>query len=714
MVADAPASEPSTPSDAAPDGPAPGASPDGSGDGQGPPPEGPGPGIGSRLWARLDGLTLAQVVILIAALAVLARLLFLGERAAHFDEARVAHWVDYYAETGHFTYRHIIHGPLIQHVDRVLVWLLGNSEFVMRLPVAVLGGLLPAAALLYRRHLRDHEVVILALFLAGNAIMVYYSRFMRSDLLLAAAMFTAFGCILRFYDTRRYRWLYGAAVLVALGFAAKENAVAYLLTWVGATALLADHAMFRPRNYPSGLARLRASWLGAVGAWLLDTLAAFGTWLGALWEEGADSVDVVAPLRRRAARTRAMLARPASPLRRVLRVSGHTLGIAVAAAAVLLFLYAPRGDGLAGLYIDPRPELRAVGFWEGVTNPGKFPTMVEGTVSHTLEEFASWFGASGSTGDEASLMREIRKALGDSTHVTASGEVAGEIERSINVLYYFKPKYLDWVGRFAQVFLNNALVLSVAAVVGFLYERFVATDSRNLVMFTSYIGVVSFLAYPLGMDVFGAWHGVHVVVAVAVPAAVGLGVVYRWGRAAAVRRDHLATALAVVVLVFSSIYVVQVNATGVYTNYGASDNNLAQFAGPQGDLEPFNSQLRRFAAENEGTDVVVYGDNYVSGTSNSLDWRPRCMGPNGWFTSLPVPWYLVKHDAEVACATNQTHLEELVADRPPMVLTDSRYDSTIEDELSGYNATAYLIRKTKYADSDEMVVFLREDLLAGR
>ena len=96
----------------------------------------------------LDWVTVA--VANVALLALVTRLYRLGERVAHWDEARVAYWTMRYIETGNFDYRPIIHGPFYHHVNRhVFAWL-GANDFTMRLVVAVIGALLPVPLLLFR------------------------------------------------------------------------------------------------------------------------------------------------------------------------------------------------------------------------------------------------------------------------------------------------------------------------------------------------------------------------------------------------------------------------------------------------------------------------------------------------------------------------------------------------------------------------------------
>jgi uncharacterized protein (TIGR03663 family) len=288
----------------------------------------------------------------VALLALVLRLVALGARPAHWDEARVAYWALRFEETGAFAYDHIVHGPLLQHVDRWLFALLGPSDFVARLPTVAAGTLLPASALLFRDRLRESEVVALAVLLAVDSALLYYSRFMRSDLLVATAMVVALGCLLRAYDRRQRRYLYGAAVALALGFASKENAILYVATWLGAFALVADTALFRPDGAENGLQRVKAA----------------------------------------GGRLRAGLSRPA-----VRYYLPHVVGAVLVCLGALLFLFAPRGE-----YLTYRPvtadRLDATPFWTAVWNPLQFPGMVLETATYTVEEYTAWTNTAGGDG----------------------------------------------------------------------------------------------------------------------------------------------------------------------------------------------------------------------------------------------------------------------------------------------------------------------------
>jgi uncharacterized protein (TIGR03663 family) len=315
---------------------------------------------------RLDGSRLRadrtlQVVLALAVLALLARLVFLGTRVAHYDEARVAYWTYHYLESGQFHYRFIIHGPFIQHVDRLLFELIGISDFATRLPVAIVGGLLPLSALLFRHRLRDVEVMGVAVFLAGNAVLLYYSRFMRSTVLVAAFCSLAFALFLRAYDGYGTGYLHAGAVFLALGFAAKENAIIYVLCWLGAGALLVDAALFRRVDGETGADRARAWW----------------------------------------ARTRERTDRE-----RLAVLGGHLLLAVLLFLVVVLFFYAPRNGVITPRHLaiergHPQYEqvvetCRQAGLWRALPS-GEVGSLVRCTGLTIESGLAHWFGGAGET-----------------------------------------------------------------------------------------------------------------------------------------------------------------------------------------------------------------------------------------------------------------------------------------------------------------------------
>jgi uncharacterized protein (TIGR03663 family) len=593
-------------------------------------------GTPGDVYRAVAAVSTVRLVLAITAVALLARLVALGARPMHYDEGRVGYWILHYVDTGAFTYRHGIHGPFVQHVNRFLFPIVGASDFAARLPVAVVGGLLPLGALLFRDHLKKPELVALAFFLSFNSVLVYYSRFMRSDVLLAGFMFAAFGCLVRFYDTRDVRYLYGLAVLAAFGFATKENAIVYALTWVGAAGLLADQALFRPRQYRNGLGLLQARATEARARWR--------EWLP--------------------------------------RHAGHTVGAVAVFLFVLVFMYADRGAGMAGVTAPPAPpEEGAVGFWEALASPLGFPGYAYDTLAGAASEALQWGGRTGA-GDSESLV----------------------------------DTYVSHLGTDLEVLASNAPILMVFAGLGFLWERYGRATSRNLVLFAGYCGFVSLLGYPLADDIGSAhWLHVHILVPLAIPAAVAVARLYEWGRTASADRDAVATAAVAFILLLAAFQVGAATASDAYLDTTSTDNELVQFAQPESDARVAVTAIDMVAGDG-GTDVVIYTRAGYDGTrplvggpdegNHSFALRPACQ-KSDWYNSLPLPWYLADAGADVACETDPGELASTAAAEEPALIITLEDDTSVP---SGRLRESYTARTfDMYQWSHRMTFYLHDD-----
>ena len=239
-------------------------------------------------------VTLAVVAVTLLALA--ARLVGLGSRPFHWDEARVGYWSLRFLDTGTFRYRPIAGGPFLYVVERSVLGVVGATDATARGVVAVVGGLSPLVALLFhhrsaadaappRLGLTDAETVAMAGLLTVSPVLLYYGRFLRGDLPLAVFGLVVVGCAIRVLDAdgeagaRPYRYL-GAAAL-ACAVAASAFVVGYLVCWLIAAALTVDQRRLvgtgrdARGHVDAALARLRGtarSALGAVGVFLVGHL----------------------------------------------------------------------------------------------------------------------------------------------------------------------------------------------------------------------------------------------------------------------------------------------------------------------------------------------------------------------------------------------------------------------------------------------------------
>ncbi|MGN8214179.1 MULTISPECIES: flippase activity-associated protein Agl23 [Halococcus] len=533
---------------------------------------------------RSRRVTLA--VVAIAVLGLLARLAFLGDRIAHWDEARVGYWILNYAETGSFMYRPMIHGPFLHQVNAPLFSLLGPNDFTMRLVVAVLGAALPLAALLFRDRLRSTETIALAVFLAADPVLLYYSRFMRSDLPLAVFSLFAVGFFVRAIDTRRARWFHASVLSLALAFTTKENVLITLVTWLGALVLLADHRLFLDRGFDRG------------------------------WRTA---------LRRRATWIR----------RTVRRWTPHLLVGAFEFLAIVVYFYAPR-------------RTDAPGFDDLLTDPTTLPAVVgEATLGSWNAFYSLWVKG------------------GHQDH-----------------------SYLPYLADYLETLSTGSGALIVLAVVGFLADRYAGDRPRDLVAFCFYWGAVSVLGYPIVTDIMAPWATIHAIVPLAVPAAVGVGVLFARGRAALADDNRAAVAAVAIALLLVVAQIGIVATNDVYLDSQSDGNELVQYAQPADDFHPAIDDMAAVSATNEGTDVLVYGEFLVAERSGARE--PGC---TKWFNLLPIPWYTESTDATVSCARNVSAFERQTAGNPPPIVIGLTTDRAfLADRLDGYDARSYVLR----------------------
>lgn len=213
---------------------------------------------------RLDRVE--RAVLALVALALVTRLVGIGARPFHWDEARVGYWTLRFHDTGVYEYRPVAGGPFLYVVGRRLFALGLTSDAAARMPVAVIGGLLPLAALLFRRAtdradrggLSGAETVSLAALLALAPPLLYYSRVLRGDLPLAAFSLVAVGFVWRAWDRDCTRSLYASAAAFGLALTTSGFALAVIGCWLIAAALTVDEARVRGEAPSSVRDRLRS------------------------------------------------------------------------------------------------------------------------------------------------------------------------------------------------------------------------------------------------------------------------------------------------------------------------------------------------------------------------------------------------------------------------------------------------------------------------
>ena len=194
-------------------------------------------GRGLRRWHLVLG------VIVIGGL--LLRTVGLGGRVFHWDEARVGYWTLRYMETGSFACRPVIHGPFLPLVNAWIFDLVGVSDGNARLVVALGGAAIPAMAIGLRRWIAPGAVVGVAVLIATDPTLVYYSRFMRNDVLVAGATLAAVVLVAIAVDADRPVMLIPAGALLGAAVTMKATVLLYGLSALGAAILVLDDRLLR-------------------------------------------------------------------------------------------------------------------------------------------------------------------------------------------------------------------------------------------------------------------------------------------------------------------------------------------------------------------------------------------------------------------------------------------------------------------------------------
>jgi uncharacterized protein (TIGR03663 family) len=519
---------------------------------------------------------------LIAAVALLGRLVWLGARVAHQDEARVAHWILHYMAVDAWEYRAIIHGPFLPHVNGAIFSVLGPSDFTARLIVAVIGGLLPLAAWLFRSRLRETEVIALAMVLAANPVLVYYSRFMRNDVLLAAFAVTALGFFVRAIDTGKARYVLLGAPVFGLATTTKENVLLYPIAWLGALVLLLDYRLL-------AAAYRDEDWLAVVKRELVGVVQGLWRWKGPL------------------------------------------LVGAVELVAVFVAFYAPKPD-----------------LYQALANPVQLPAVLDAATRGTATKFLDLWGNTG--------MQQ---------HSTVA-----------------------FLAHMLKVVFAGGATTMAFSVIGFVGDRYGEGEPRDLVAFAFYWGMASLVGYAIVSDIQAGWTAVHVLVPLAIPAAVGLSFVYRRGVEAVSTDDTTIAAIAVVLLLLAATASVGGTVVTSYAEPQSPDNPLVQYAQPSGDMKPTLADIEAIAATNDGVDVLFYGEEFYNPDDETreptLDIESGSY--QGWFKRLPLPWYFEIYDANVSSTQSTSRLDEQT---PPVVITLEENAETVEPRLDGYSRVTH-------------------------
>ena len=185
-------------------------------------------------WPRYWELGLFALIVLIGAG---LRFWDLGSRAIGHDESSHAVFSWYLYNGDGYQHDPMMHGPF-KFYAVVLIWRgiaflssapiisnwahWGPNDYTVRILPAIFGTALIALPYFFRSYLGRVGALLAALFLAFSPVLLFFSRFIRDDIIVAFYTLAAVICIWRYLTERRALYLYLIAGLLALGFTTME------------------------------------------------------------------------------------------------------------------------------------------------------------------------------------------------------------------------------------------------------------------------------------------------------------------------------------------------------------------------------------------------------------------------------------------------------------------------------------------------------------
>ncbi|MGD0114938.1 MAG: flippase activity-associated protein Agl23 [Dehalococcoidia bacterium] len=187
-------------------------------------------------WPRYWEIALFAAIVAIAAG---LRLWDLGSRAISHDESLHATYSWYLYNGQGYTHDPMMHGPFkffgVAFIWKVLAFISaapllsnwvhwGPSDYTVRLLPAIFGTGLVALPFFFRSYIGRVGAFFAALLLAFSPILLFFSRYIRDDVLIAFFTLALVICMWRYLSERRTWFLFLIAGLLALSFVTMEAA----------------------------------------------------------------------------------------------------------------------------------------------------------------------------------------------------------------------------------------------------------------------------------------------------------------------------------------------------------------------------------------------------------------------------------------------------------------------------------------------------------
>ncbi|MBN1267713.1 MAG: TIGR03663 family protein [Anaerolineales bacterium] len=190
------------------------------------------PLLGTQI--RLNAEVLFFIFILV--LAFFSRFYDLESRVMSHDENTHVYFSWLLEQGQGYSHDPLSHGPFQFHAVALSYFLFGDTDATSRFPSALFGVAAVLMVFLFRKWLGKTGTAVAAVLMLVSPYMLFYSRYVRNEMLVVPQTLLLFWAMFRYMETRRTKWLYLLVLALSLHYTTKETSYMYtaaLLVFLG-------------------------------------------------------------------------------------------------------------------------------------------------------------------------------------------------------------------------------------------------------------------------------------------------------------------------------------------------------------------------------------------------------------------------------------------------------------------------------------------------
>ena len=183
-------------------------------------------------------------------ISLISKFLLLDVRSIHHDESLHAYYSWAYARGNGFTHNPLMHGPLLFHLNALLFFIFGDTDYILRVVPAIFGCVLTFIPLLFIKFIGKKAAIFSSLIILLSPTILYYSRFARNDIIIATVtLLLVYSLFSYVYSSKRNNYLFIFSILLSLGFCIKETHYMTVF-FIGVFSFAISHLNFlvKPKN----------------------------------------------------------------------------------------------------------------------------------------------------------------------------------------------------------------------------------------------------------------------------------------------------------------------------------------------------------------------------------------------------------------------------------------------------------------------------------